>query len=119
MDEDLIDIFGSLMYHLNRLTRFISYFSGLLLIIYFIASGFNIGEYRLLLYIASAWFCIYGLVLASAKQTVAYYKIFIIANVLTIIAGYGMHFTLNSQAGYMIIVISIIMLAFIITFSKR
>jgi hypothetical protein len=107
------------MYHLNRLTRFISYFSGLLLIIYFVASGVNIGEYSILLYIVSAWFCLYGLLLANAKQTVAYYKIFIIINVLTIIAGYGMHFMFNSQAGYMIIVISIIMLAFIITFSRR
>lgn len=107
------------MYHLNRLTRFISYFSGLLLIIYFITSGFNIAEYPLLLYIASGWFCIYGLVLSSAKKTVAYYKIFIIANVITIIAGYGMHFMINSQAGYMIIIISIIMLAFIISFSRR
>lgn len=107
------------MYHINRLTRFISYFSGLLLIIYLTATGFNIGEYPLLLYIASAWFCIYGLVLASARKTVAYYKIFIIANVVTIIAGYGMHFMINSQAGYMIIIISIIMLAFIISFSRR
>jgi len=107
------------MYHFNRLTRFTSYFSGLLLIIYFVTSGFNIGNYPLLLYIASAWFCVYGLVLISAKKTVAYYKVFIIANILTILAGYGLYLTYNIQAGYMIIVISIIMLAFIITFSRR
>ena len=107
------------MYHLNRLTRFISYFSGLLLIIYFVSAGFNIGAYPLLLYIASAWFCLYGLVLIGAKKTVAYYKIFIIANVLTTLAGYCLYLTYNIKAGYMIIVISIIMLAFIITFSRR
>jgi hypothetical protein len=107
------------MYHLNRLTRFISYFGGLLLIIYFVTSGFNIGEYPLLLYIASAWFCIYGIVLSTAKKTVAYYRVFIIANVFTILAGYGLYFMRNVQAGYMIIVISMIMLAFIITFSRR
>jgi hypothetical protein len=107
------------MYHLNRLTRFISYFSGLLLIIYFITSGFYIGEYPVLLYISSGWFCLYGLILSSAKKTVAGYKIFIIANVLTTFTGYVLYLSYNMQAGYMIIVISIIMLAFIITFSRR
>ena len=107
------------MYHINRLTRLLSYFSGLLLIVYFISAGFNIGEYPVLLYVASAWFCIYGILLAIAKKTIAYYKIFIIANVLTIIAGYALYFTRNSQAGFMIIAISISMLAFIITFSRR
>ena len=107
------------MYHLNRLTRLISYFSGLLLIIYFISSGFNIGEYPVLLYTSSAWFCLYGLVLSSAKKTVAYYKIFISLNVITTITGYGLYFSGISQAGYMILAISVSMLAFIITFSRR
>ena len=107
------------MYHLNRLTRYISYFSGLLLIIYFLAEAFNIGEYPFLLFITSAWFCLYGLVLGSAKKTVAYYKIFIIANVLTILTGYGLYLTYNVQAGFMIIAISLSILAFIITFSRR
>ena len=107
------------MYHLNRLTRFTSYFGGLLLIIYFVAEAFNIGEYPFLLFIASAWFSLYGLVLIGAKKTVAYYKIFIIANVLTIITGYGLYLTYNVQAGLMIIAISISVLAFIIIFSRR
>ena len=107
------------MYHLNRLTRYISYFSGLLLIIYFVAEAFNIGEYPFLLFIASAWFSLYGLVLIGAKKTVAYYKIFIIANVLTMLAGYGLYLTYNIQVGFMILAISLSILAFIITFSRR
>ena len=107
------------MYHINRLTLLLSYFSGMLLVIYFITSGFNIGEFPVLLYVPSIWFCTYGLLLISSKKTVAYYKIFIIANILTIIAGYVLYYTRDSQAGFMIIAISISMLAFIITFSRR
>jgi hypothetical protein len=107
------------MYHLNRLTRLLSYFSGLLLVIYFVTSAFNVGEFPVLLYIPSLWFCIYGVLLISAKKTIAYYKIFVIANILTVIAGYVLFYTRASQAGFMIIVISISMLAFIITFSRR
>ena len=107
------------MYHINRLTLLLSYFSGLLLIVYFISAGFNIGEYPVLLYVASAWFCIYGILLAIAKKTIAYYKIFVVTNVFTTIAGYAMYFALDSEPGYMILTISISMLAFIITFSRR
>ena len=107
------------MYHINKLTRLLSYFSGLLLVIYFVTSGFNIGEFPVLLYVPSLWFSLYGILLISAKKTVAYYKIFIIVNILTIIAGYVLYYTRSSQVGFMIIAISISMLAFIISFSRR
>ena len=107
------------MYHINRLTRLLSYFNALLLIIYFIMYGFNLSDSHLLLYISSIWFCFYGIVLGSAKKTIAYYKIFVVANVITTIAGYSLYFSLGSEAGYMVLSVSVSMLAFIITLSRR
>jgi len=107
------------MYHINRLTRLLSYFNALLLIIYFVIYGFNLSDSHLLLYISSIWFCGYGIFLSSAKKTIAYYKIFVVANVITTLAGYGLCFFLSSEAGFMILSVSISMLAFIITMSRR
>ena len=107
------------MYHINRLTRLLSYFSALLLIIYFVTYGFNLSDSHFLLYISSIWFCIYGILLSSKKKTIAYYKIFVVANVFTTVAGYGMYFGLGSTSGYMVLSVSISMLAFVITLSRR
>ena len=107
------------MYHINRLTRLLSYFNALLLIIYFVIYGFNLSDSHLLLYIPSIWFCAYGILLSNAKKTIAYYKIFVVANVITTLAGYGLYFALGSEAGYMVLSVSVSMLAFIITLSRR
>lgn len=107
------------MYHINRLTRLLSYFNAMLLIIYFVVSGFGLSDSHLLLYVSSVWFCVYGIVLSSSKKTIAYYKIFVMANVITTIAGYGLYFAMGSEAGYMVLIVSVSMLAFIVTLSRR
>ena len=107
------------MYHINKLTRLLSYFNAMLLIIYFVVSGLVLSDSHLLLYVSSVWFCVYGIVLSSSKKTIAYYKIFVMANVITTIAGYGLYFAMGIEAGYMVIIVSVNMLAFILTLSRR
>jgi hypothetical protein len=81
--------------------------------------GFGVSDSHLLLYVSSFWFCFYGILLSSAKKTIAYYKIFVVVNVVTTIAGYGLYFALGSEAGFIVLSVSISMLAFIITLSRR